>query len=209
MVDVEQDIVDLYDRDLLAEYSINQITRKLGRKGYGFVYDKISSMLDRGVLKKRVVGTSSLCSLNFDEYGTVLLLCRNEDLKAKRMYSRRKLLKGVLEQLVEDSKKHNTVHAVVVFGSYAKGTAGEKSDVDLLVVVEDRKKESVSRVANTLSMSHSVELNAVVMDKAAFQGMLRDKGVNVVKEAFKYHVVFYGCEKFFEYIREVKDDIKV
>lgn len=207
--DVEQRIIGLYDGNILAEYSINEIARKLGRKGYGFVYNKVMSMVKVGILKKREVGPSALCSLNLSEYGTVLLLCQLEAEKAKRLFSGHKALKGLLDKLVEESKQTNTVHFVAVFGSYAKGTAEEKSDVDLLGVVEDRKKETVSRVANTLSMEYAVELNAVVIDKQLFRSMLTSKDVNVVKEALKHHIVVYGCEKFFEYVREVENELKI
>lgn len=207
--DVEREIVRLYDGNILAEYSINEIAKKLGRKGYSFIYDKVMSMVKAGVLKKRVVGTSALCSLNLSEYGTTLLLCQLEAEKAKELYSKGKALRGILGKLVEESKQTNTVHCIVIFGSYAKGTAKEKSDVDLLVVVENRKKETVSRVANTLSMAHAVELNAVVLDKKLFQSMLTSKDANVGKETLRYHVVVYGCERFFEYVREVENELKI
>ncbi len=207
--DVEREIVGLYDGNILAEYSINEIARKLGRKGYSFIYDKVMSMVKAGVLKKRVVGTSALCSLNLSEYSTMLLLCQLEAGKAKELYSKSKALKGILDKLVEESKQTNTVHCMVIFGSYAKGTAKKKSDVDLLVVVEDRRKETVSRVANTLSMAHAVELNAVVLDKKLFRSMLTSKDVNVGKETLRYHVVVYGCERFFEYVREVENELKI
>lgn len=207
--DVEREIVGLYEGNILAEYSINEIARKLGRKGYSFIHGKVMSMVKAGVLKKRVVGTSALCSLNLSEYGAMLLLCQIEAWKAKELYSKGKALKGVLDKLVEESKQLNTVHFVTVFGSYAKGTAKKKSDVDLLVVVEDRKKETVSRVANTLSMALSVELNAVVMDKKLFQNMLTSRDINVGKEALRHHIIIYGCEKFFEYVREVKNELKI
>ncbi|MBI2145316.1 nucleotidyltransferase domain-containing protein [Candidatus Woesearchaeota archaeon] len=207
--ELERQIVGLYDENILAEYSINEIARRLGRKGYSFIYNKVMSMVADGVLNKRVVGTSSLCSLNLSEYNTILLLCQREAAKAKELFSHNKTLKGILDKLLDESKQSNTLHFVAVFGSYAKGTAREKSDVDLLVVVEDRKRETVSRVANTLSMAHAVELNAVVMDKKLFQSMLTSKDVNVGKEALRYHVVIYGCEKFFEYVREVENDLKI
>lgn len=207
--EVERKIVGLYEENILAEYSINEIVRKLGRKSYSFIYGKVMSMVNAGVLKKMKVGSSALCSLNLSEYGTVLLLCQIEAEKAKEMYSKNKALKGIMDKLIEESKQTNTVHCVVVFGSYAKGTATEKSDVDLLAVVEDRKKETVSRIANTLSMANAVELNAVVVDKKLFQSMLISKGVNVGKEALKYHVVIYGCDRFFEYVREVENELKI
>ena len=207
--DVERKIAWLYDGNILAEYSINEIARKLGRKGYSFIYNKVMSMIKARILKKRKVGPSALCSLNLGEYGTVLMLCQLEAGKMKKMYQGHKALKGLLDRFVEESNQANTVHFAAVFGSYAKGTAKEKSDVDLLVVVEDRKKETVSRVANTLSMAHAVELNAVVLDKKLFQSMLTFKDVNVGKETLKHHVVVYGCERFFEYVREVENELKI
>lgn len=45
-----------------------------------------------------------------------------------------------IKQVVQDYFKDKPVNKVYLFGSYARGDADEKSDVDLIVEVDDTKK---------------------------------------------------------------------
>ncbi|MGM5482101.1 MAG: hypothetical protein ACQESF_01435 [Nanobdellota archaeon] len=72
-----QKIVKLYDSNLLNLMSINEISKKLGKK-YPYINKKVSDLIECGILKKTVIGRSYLCSLNLDNEKTVLLLALNE-----------------------------------------------------------------------------------------------------------------------------------
>lgn len=74
---LEQEIIQLYDCNLVNLFSINQISKKLNKK-YPYINKKVSSLLDMGIMKKIVIGRSHLCSLNLDNEKTRLLLGLNE-----------------------------------------------------------------------------------------------------------------------------------
>ena len=42
-----------------------------------------------------------------------------------------------VNKFVEEIKKHYNVTAIILFGSYAKGTANENSDIDIAVISDD------------------------------------------------------------------------
>jgi hypothetical protein len=50
------------------------------------------------------------------------------------------LSKENIKHIVEDYFKDKPVNKVYLFGSYARGDADEKSDVDLIVEIDDSKK---------------------------------------------------------------------
>lgn len=74
---LEQEIIQLYDNNLVDLFSINQISQKLNKK-YPYINKKVSELIERGILKKMVIGRSYLCSLNLDNEKTILLLSLNE-----------------------------------------------------------------------------------------------------------------------------------
>lgn len=67
------------------------------------------------------------------------------------------------------------VKTVILFGSQARGTAGEESDIDLLVVVEKLNKsvrEVIINEAYNVSLDEEVDLIALPCDTQEFSSPL-------------------------------------
>lgn len=79
---LEQQIIALYSDNLVNLFSINQIAKHL-QKTYPFINKKVTQLLELRILNKIIIGKSYLCSLNFDNEKTVLLLAMQE-LEKKR-----------------------------------------------------------------------------------------------------------------------------
>lgn len=75
--DLALDIIALYDSNLLNLFSINEISKRLGKK-YPYVNKKVTSLIEEGILQKITIGRSHLCSLNLENEKTILLLSLNE-----------------------------------------------------------------------------------------------------------------------------------
>ncbi|MBN2458351.1 hypothetical protein JXB31_04440 [Candidatus Woesearchaeota archaeon] len=141
---LEQDIVHLYDSNLVNLFSINQISQKLGKR-YPYINKKVSMMLKSGIMNRIVVGRSHLCSLNLDNYRTLLLLSMNELNKKKPAVA------GEVMAFAEKNSLSTTLLSVV----YYKNT--------LLFVVDDLRDR------RTIQRSFP---KAVVVDKPALLDML-------------------------------------
>lgn len=74
---LEQEIIQLYDTNLVNLFSINEISKKLNKK-YPYINKKVTSLIEEGILNKIVVGRSYLCSLNLQNDKTIILLSLNE-----------------------------------------------------------------------------------------------------------------------------------
>ena len=42
-----------------------------------------------------------------------------------------------INKFIEEIKKHYNITAIILFGSYAKGTENENSDIDIAVISDD------------------------------------------------------------------------
>lgn len=82
---------------------------------------------------------------------------------------------------------------VVLFGSYAKGTATEDSDIDIFIA-----GATDEQAVNTIEKMYGVEINTVVYPEDAF--MSRGEFDPLVTEVKKNHIVWKNAESF---VREV------
>lgn len=98
----------------------------------------------------------------------------------------------VLKKIAEDLSPEDTV---LVFGSYAKETQTERSDIDLLIINEKGEK-------NTSFSKHELlykkQINPITTSTEEYEEMLRDKNENVAKQALKNHVILQNPQAFWE-----------
>ena len=78
--------------------------------------------------------------------------------------------------------KHLNVSKVILFGSYAKGTQSDDSDVDLLVITNDnftfesfaQKMEIKLKIANALSpLQKKVDIDLIVYTKSMHEQFIQ------------------------------------
>jgi predicted nucleotidyltransferase len=89
----------------------------------------------------------------------------------------------------------DTRDIVLLFGSYAKGNATDKSDIDILIINSQGKK-SVS--FNKYETLFGKKINPMYVAKSEFALMLKDKEENVGKQALKSHIILNNPEGFWE-----------
>ncbi len=93
---LDQEIISIYNRDITALKSINQISHILN-KSYPNINYKVNSLISKGILNKKEIGRSYLCSINLDSDKAVLLLSLNEVSKRDRKI--KKLGKNFIEDI--------------------------------------------------------------------------------------------------------------
>lgn len=202
---ITQELVKLYMQDLLVEYTIRQISKKLG-KSYSYTYEVVQKYLSSKVLKARKKGASTLCSLNLDNDRTKILLFECSIEKKERFKELRPGLAQACEELTEKLKERlkGSLLSLILFGSYAKGEETKESDLDFLVIVPDKKEadEIVHRESSSLEMRYGKRVSPIVITPEMLVNMIKAKGENVGKEALRGNVIFTGFEKFWETVIE-------
>jgi hypothetical protein len=176
--DLQQDIIGLYDNNLKNVFSINQIASLLKKK-YPYINKKVTGMIDEGILKKLEIGRSYLCSLNLKNEKTLLLLAFNEMHKKKGLQEL-----GKIEETLENLKKE-----VIIFSAVG---VHKNSRIQELYIISPSKK------------AIKAPFKTIFVDENRIKEMLADKDCLL----FKSHIVFYGAEKFFEYILETEERLQ-
>jgi hypothetical protein len=183
---MELNIVKLYDSNIKAIYSINQISKKLN-KAYPYVNKKVSSMIDEKILNKVVIGKSYLCSLNLKNEKTTVMLTLNEINKKKKLEQD---LKSLIKECIIDMKKKINVSSVIYVGD---------PEEKLIFVLNSAKDEPYAKKA-----AESLPLKKMFITNGLLKKMIIDENTGV----FKNKILLYGYEKYFETLFEIEDKIQ-
>ena len=99
----------------------------------------------------------------------------------------------ILEDLVNSLKEifRAKLDSVVLFGSYAKGTASKDSDIDILILAKN--KAPIFREIKDLYAKYGREINVIILTPKELE---QQKQKEFVKEIIKNHYILYGSEKF-------------
>lgn len=198
-------IVGLMRKEIGVELTIMEISRKLDI-GYRPAYNHIIEMGKEGIINILKIGNSKQCKLNLDNAKTKHLLQELDIKRKEELYNKNSKLKTIIEDLIPKltEKYLSEILAIVLFGSYAKGTANKQSDIDLMFIVNDLKdknlREDIERECASVHYSHNIKVSPLITNIEEFKKMLKSKELNVGKETKEYGISLYGHELFWRVI---------
>ena len=198
-------IIGLMRKGLGKGLTILEISKQL-KIGYRPAYNHITEMEKEGIIEIEKIGSSKQCKLNLASPQTRHLLESLDLTRKKEIYQQNPKLKTVIESLITKltEKFISEVHSIVLFGSYAKGTATKQSDIDLMFIVCDLKNKnirgSIERECASYEYSYNIRVSPLISDIGELKNMLKAKELNVGKEAKEYGISLYGHEMFWRII---------
>ena len=202
----QEKLMELFDGNLNSQFTINQIA-KITDFDYGYVNREINKLIKKSIIGKKTVGNAHLCSLNLKNDETMPLVFEEEIRKRISFYSKHKVLKEYFSDFLKGAEQYS-IHSVLLFGSYAKGAQTEKSDLDLLVINENKQFSNKAQNAlNNAFRLSTLEINPIIISRKEFLQMLSNKAkLNIGKEALKSHIIVYGVERFWEMVLEAESN---
>ena len=79
-----------------------------------------------------------------------------------------------LLELSAEIRGHFAVHRIVLFGSFARGDWDEESDVDVLVITEEKlargEKHRITDLTFSVNLEHDTNICSLVVDRASWEG---------------------------------------
>jgi predicted nucleotidyltransferase len=103
-----------------------------------------------------------------------------------------------LKLIKEDIEKINyPFFIVLLFGSVAKKTATEKSDIDICII-SDNKEKTNELISKLKILPYPIEIQDFKISE--FESMLNKKEGNVAKEIIKNNIILYGIENYYNLI---------
>lgn len=135
---VKSRILSFLSANKEKEFTITEIA-SFSKISKSRAYEILKELEEKEILKNKKLGKSVVYSLNLTNENTknILLFIRKS----------REKIKTVLDEFLKECKKkfEKDLISIILFGSYARGTYKETSDIDLLVIIKKLPKEWIER----------------------------------------------------------------
>jgi predicted nucleotidyltransferase len=106
---------------------------------------------------------------------------------------------GIFEKMINETKGRVSLKAVVLFGSYARGTAHKYSDFDILIIA-DFREEYFDRSAWIGQYTPFISIDLFCYTPDEFEHLFKTYGLTAI-DAIGEGIVLFGED----YIRPYKD----
>ncbi len=171
------------------KFTIKKIAEAL-KINYRIAYERSAVLEKERLLKITRVGNSKIC-----EFAGMF---NNKVYEAEYM-RRMNLFKNKNFLIIRNRLAElNFVFVLLLFGSYAKGTANKHSDIDILAIGGDEKE-----IRATLSLlPDKVHLTHVTPE--AFIHMAKSREFSVVSEAIKNNIILIGIGEYYRLLKNAE-----
>lgn len=195
----ETAIIDLFRRRLFDTFTISEISKMLGAASYPWTFNAVKALSKAGILNVGTKGHSKIVELNLDSALAIRYLSLLDELETESQN-----IPNIREifDMVNGTTDYFTL---VVGGSYASGTQTRDSDLDIVVLVDD--KADTKSVMNTLKNKGGLmvpEVHPYVFTRKDLLQMLLSKEENYGKLLFRKRLIYFGAENYYLIVREAK-----
>lgn len=181
-------IINLYRSNYSAQYHVREIA-KLTKKSHVTLLPHLKALEEDKILIPKTVGKNKIYSLNLDSIITKNYLLLAETAEEILYLEEIFLIKKMTTEII----KLNLDGTIVLFGSFAKRTFREDSDIDLFCLgkIADKEIEEIRKIGKTYGKTVNVKKSTI----KKFEEGLRKKDPLIV-EIIKNHVLLQNPEPF-------------
>jgi len=185
------EILKLLIENKQERFSIRKISL-LRKINYKSAYIALKQLAKIDVVNLEKIGNTTSCSFN-ENFNDLVFKAEYE--RRERLFKNKDFL-IIYNQLSE----LNFPFILLLFGSYAKGTATKHSDIDLLLISKDEEEKLVSDKLKLLP--HDIHLTHVTSD--SFIRMIKNKEFSVGSEAIKKNIILLGIEDYYRLLKNAR-----
>src|SRR3989338_8955964 len=191
-------IFGIFKRDLFASLTFKQIKEESKQKSNNIVQIALKEFKEQDLVKTEIIGDVTTYSLNLNNNLTLSYLNLINDLEIQK----RKFPKEILLEIQKRISKATNFFILIVFGSYAKNKATEKSDLDIAIIVEsEQTKKEIAPFLETVKRREIKPLDYHIFTRKEFLEMLKADIENVGKQIYKNSIIYYGFIEYCNIIR--------
>ncbi len=170
-------------------FSIRKISQ-LRDINYKSAYIALKFLAKEKIVDLKKVGNTIACTFNnnFND-----LVFKAEYLRREDLFKSKDFL--IIYKRLSELK---FPFIALLFGSYAKGTAKQHSDIDILTIGgdEDEIEKTISLLPDKI---HLTQVNY-----ESFSRMIKSKDMSVVNEAIKKNIILIGIEEYYRLLGNTK-----
>ena len=196
-------ILGVFKKDLFASLTFKQIKEESKQKSNNIVQIALKKFKEQDLVKTKATGDVTTYSLNLDDNLTLSYL----NLIHETEISKKKFPKEILLDIQKKISKSTNFFILIIFGSYAKNKATEKSDLDIAVIVEsDPTKKEIIPLIETVKRREIKPIDYHIFTRNEFLEMLKAETENVGKQIYKNSIIYHGFIEYCDLIRGKKHE---
>lgn len=171
----------------LEKLTTKEIEKKTGYS-HGTVFKNLKELTKENYLKEEKIGKNNLYKLTAKED---LFFIYNFYMRERRKNLQKK--HPLLYKRLKEFTEKIDARAVVLFGSYAKSEATEKSDVDILCV---STKTDIEQIASSFKTKYNLLIKPVVIEPDDFKN-IKKENETFYEDLIEHGIVLDGLEYYF------------
>ena len=186
-------IFGVFKKDIFASLTFKQIKEESKQKSNNIVQIAIKKFKEQDLVKTKIIGDVTTYSLNLNHNLTLsyLNLINNLDLE------KRNFPKEAVSEIQKRISRQSNFFILIIFGSYAKNKATEKSDLDIAVIVEsEQTKKEIIPILETVKRREIKSIDYHIFTRNEFLEMLKAESENVGKQIYKNNFIYYGFTEY-------------
>ncbi len=181
-------ILSLFRSNYLAQYHTREMAN-LTKKSHVTLLPHLNALERDKILVAKTIGKNKVYTLNFDNILTKNYLSISE-LAESILYQEQVFL---IKKVMLEISKLNPSGSFILFGSYAKKTFKEDSDIDLFYLGELKETEITKIKSIGKTYGKIINLKTATIQK--FENGLRKKDALII-EILKYHFILHNQDLF-------------
>jgi hypothetical protein len=175
-------------------FTVRQIAEAIG-KDYKITHVMTMRLAEQHYIIAEKKPPVTYCKLNLK--GNSSLFAYIEAIRASRFFVGHRDIEILVSDLM--SMISSPFFALILFGSFVKGTAQVRSDLDVLFIIPERKFEKeVTATVGSIQHVSPLGIHETILTNVEFMDLLKQKKPNVAWEAIDNRIVPYGAETLFK-----------
>ncbi len=200
-------ILNVFKEDLFKELTFKDVKQKSNQKSNNIPLLALREFKRLELVKLRKTADVTTYCLNLDNNLTLAYL---NLINETSIFKRKDFPKKIVSEIQERISKYTKFFILSVFGSYAKGTATKKSDLDIAVIVEsEESKKEVAPLIETIKRREILKIDYYIFTEKEFLEMLTNEQQNVGKEIYRVNIIYYGLIQYYKMVRRLKNESNI
>jgi predicted nucleotidyltransferase len=181
-------IINLFRSNYLSHFHVREIA-KLTKKNHVTLLPHLKSLEKDKILTSKIAGKNKVYSLNFNNIITKNYLTISESLKTTTFFENFFLIKKITQAIFD----LNIQGTLILFGSYAKETFNEDSDIDIFYLgkITDNEIKHIKKAGRIYGKTINIKKSRLTN----FESGLIKKDPLII-EIIKNHIILQNSEQF-------------
>ncbi len=193
-------ILGLYRSNYLAKYHVREMA-KLLKKNHATILPHLAAFEKEKILLAEKSGRNKNFLLNLQNTTTKQYMIIAEKAETIQYLDHVFLIKKMMKEL----ENIPLMGSITLFGSYAKNTYNEESDVDIFYIGEEN--ETIMKEVKEIGKQYRKVINIKKATPNAFEKALREKDPLVI-EIIKNHILLMNGEYFINALWRYYNEIR-